>query len=346
MESIATRQVGRTALEITELGFGGAAIGNLYERVSNVDAFDAVAAALSHGIRYFDTAPLYGFGLSERRMGLALGEVPRDSYALSTKVGRRLRPTDPREVDPVIFENIPGAGPYFDYSYDGVMRSVEESLQRLGLHRADILLIHDVDNVNQGSAAATERRFVEVMETGGYRALDRLRAEGTVAAIGVGVNEWQWCEKFARAADFDCFLLAGRYTLLDQESLDSFLPLCEAKNISVIIGGPYNSGILATGPVAGARYDYGPASPAILDRTRRIAAVCARHGVALAAAALQFPLHHPRVASVIPGARSRAEVERSVELYRARIPPRFWRDLKAEGLLRTDAPTPAEGDTQ
>jgi D-threo-aldose 1-dehydrogenase len=339
--TMATRRVGTTPLHITEIGFGGAAIGNLYERVSNADALDAVACAYAHGIRYFDTAPLYGFGLSERRVGLALGEVPRDTYALSTKVGRRLRPTDPRQVDPVIFDNIPGAGPYFDYSYDGIMRSVEESLQRLGLHRADILLIHDVDNVNQGSEEATQRRFDEVM-AGGYHALAKLRAEGTVAAIGVGINEWQWCERFARVAEFDCFLLAGRYTLLDQASLDTFLPLCEQKQISVIIGGPYNSGILATGPVPGARYDYAPAQPEILERVRRIAAVCARHGVELPAAALQFPLHHPRVASVIPGARSRAEVDRSVALYRTAIPAQLWQELKAEGLLRADAPTPGD----
>lgn len=337
MNSIPKRRIGKTALKITELGFGGAAIGNLYEPVSNIRALDTVASAYENEVRYFDTAPFYGFGLSERRIGLALGEWPRDSYVLSTKVGRILQPTDPTKVVGGLFEQVPAATPKYDYSYDAVMRSVEDSLQRLGLHRIDILLIHDIDTVNHGTVAETERRYREVME-GGYRAMERMRSEGTIGAIGLGVNEWQWCERFAKTTDLDCYLLSGRYTLLDQGSLDSFLPLCESKGVSVIIGGPYNSGILAVGAVAGAHYDYGLASEATMDRVRHLSAVCTRYGIQLPSAALQFPLHHPCVASVIPGARSRNEVERNLELYRAAIPADFWHELKAEGLLREDAP--------
>jgi len=342
MSSIGSRPVGDTRLEVTELGFGGAPLGNLYAAVSNAEAEAAIEAACEAGIHYFDTAPLYGYGLSERRIGLALGGKPRESFVLSTKVGRRLRPTAPEEVDGSIFENVPSFPPYYDYSYDGVMRSVEDSLQRLGLHRIDILFIHDVDTVNQGSDEQTERRFREVMD-GGYKALDQLRAEGSVAAIGAGLNEWEWCQRFAEAADFDCFLLAGRYTLLEQAALDTFLPLCEQKQISVIIGGPYNTGILATGAVDGAYYDYAPATPEVMKTVRQMEEICSQHGVSLAAAALQFPLCHPVVASVIPGARSAEEMQRNVETFATDIPDALWVDLKQAGLIREDAPTPNQG---
>jgi D-threo-aldose 1-dehydrogenase len=338
MTDMQSRSIGATPVVVTELGFGGAAIGNLYRAVSNVDALQVVEHAYDAGLRYFDTAPLYGLGLSERRMGLVLADLPRESFVLSCKVGRRLRPGDPRTIASPIFERIPGAHPYFDYSYDGVMRSLEESLLRLGMHSIDVLYLHDVDVANHGTTEAVEQRFREVMDSGGYRAMAALRDQGVVKAIGVGVNEWEWCERFARAADFDCFLLAGRYTLLEQQALESFLPLCEQKGISVVVGGPYNSGILATGAVAGAYYNYVPATPEVLERVRRIEAVCRRHGVELAAAALQFPLHHPVVASVIPGARSIEELDRALELYRAPIPLAFWDELKASGLMRADAP--------
>ncbi len=339
MMSLPERRLGKTTLSVTELGFGGAPLGNLYASMSNAAADQTVKAAYDLDIRYFDTAPLYGYGLSERRMGLTLGALPRDSFVLSTKVGRRLRAMDPAQVDGVIFENVPPFQPYFDYSYDGVMRSFEDSLQRLGLHRVDILLIHDVDTVNQGSMAETERRFREVMGSG-YKALEKLRAEGVVSAIGAGLNEWQWCQKFAEEGDFDCFLLAGRYTLLEQESLDTFLPLCERKRISVIIGGPYNTGILATGAIAGAYYNYAPAPPEILANVKRIEEICHRHQISLAAAALRFPLGHPAIASVIPGARSIKEVQSNIETFATKIPGDFWAELKHEGILRADAPTP------
>ena len=333
------RPIGTTSLNITELSFGGAALGNLYAPLSDAQAAATLQTAYDGGIRYFDTAPLYGHGLSEHRFGNTLRAFPRDDYVISTKVGRLLKPDDPALIDPGQFPGCLAFRPVFDYSYDGVMRSVEDSLQRLGIHRIDIILIHDVDVWTHGSRQATEERFREVMH-GGYKALEKLRVEGVIKAIGCGLNEWEACEKFARAGDFDCFLLAGRYTLLNQGALDSFLPLCEEKNISVIIGGPYNTGILATGAVEGAMYDYTPAPADILEKVRRMEAICTAHGVSLAAAALRFPLHHPRVAATIPGARSPQEVTRNLETFQASIPDDLWAELKAEKLLRADAPTP------
>jgi len=320
------------------MGFGGAALGNLFQQVEEDAARSAVRAAYAAGIRFFDTAPFYGYGLSERRIGDALRPFPRDSYVLSSKVGRRLVPRgrspkqDDGYVDTLPFE------PVYDYSYDGVRRSVEDSLQRIGTDRIDVLLIHDIGALTHGAAAHPE--LFRAAMTGGARALEELRRQGLVGAIGLGVNEWQVCLEAMREADFDCFLLAGRYTLLEQEALETFLPECGRRRISIILGGPFNSGILASGAVAGATYDYRPAPPDILDRVRRIEAICTAHGVPLAAAALQFPLHHPAVASVIPGARTTAEVTANLALLRHPIPPRLWQELKAAGLMRTDAPTP------
>lgn len=337
MTTIAKRRLGRNALEVTEIGFGGTGIGNIYAAVSDREAERAVRAAYRAGIRYFDTAPLYGHGLSERRLGNVLRHMSRDRFVLSTKIGRRLVPARPDRVQAGIFEGaLPFAGVY-DYSYDGAIRSVEDSLQRLGLNRVDILLIHDVDRRNHGDDYPMRLRQAA---DGATRALERLRREGTVTAIGVGVNEWEPCRDLESAADFDCFLLAGRYSLLEQEPLDGFMSLCEARGISLIIGGPFNSGILATGPVAGAMYNYAPAPPAIVDRVARIDSVCRRHDVPLAAAALQFPLAHPAVASVIPGGRSKHEVAANISLMSRSIPAELWAELKAERLLRQDAPTP------
>jgi D-threo-aldose 1-dehydrogenase len=331
------RRVGRTTVEVTAVGLGGAPLGNLFTPVAEDAARRTVETAYAAGIRYFDTAPLYGHGLSERRLGEVLGGVPRESFVLSTKVGRLLEPGRPAAG---AYVEVPPYAIRFDYGYDGALRSVEASLARLGLDRADILYIHDIDGATHGPEGR-EARFREAM-AGAYRALDRLRGEGLVGAIGLGVNEWEVCQRSAEAADLDCFLLAGRYSLLDQGALETFLPLCARRGLGVIVGGPFNSGILATGAVPGAWYDYEPAPPPILERTRRLERVCASHGVPLAAAALQFPLFHPVVASVIPGARSAAEVEQNLGLLGHPIPPSLWRDLKAEGLLRPDAPTPAE----
>jgi D-threo-aldose 1-dehydrogenase len=332
-----TRPLGRTGLRVSQIGFGGAPLGNLFAALSETAAAAAVAGAVESGIRLFDTAPLYGHGLSEHRIGTALRHRRRDEFVLATKVGRLLRPDPAAEGG--LYRDIPPFATVYDYSYDGVLRSVEDSLQRLGLARIDIVHIHDVDVWTHKSQAATDARFAEAM-AGGYRALLRLREEKAIGAIGVGVNEWQACQRFAEAGDFDCFLLAGRYTLLEQEALDSFLPLCVRRNIAVIIGGPFNTGILATGATPGATYNYHPAPESVKQRVRRIESVCRDHGVALASAALQFPLHHPAVAAVIPGARSAGEVASNVATFEAPIPPALWQALKREGLLHQDAPTP------
>ena len=333
------RKLGKSGLEVPVIGFGGAPLGNLYQEFSDEQARATVSAAYDAGMRLFDTAPFYGFGLSEHRIGEALRWLPRDSYALSTKVGRLLRPKPVEQLDGGLFKKILPFEGVYDYSYDGVLRSVEDSLQRLGMDRIDILLIHDVDVWTHGSEAARLQRFGEVMG-GGYRAMLRLREERVVRAIGAGINEIQACEEFARAGDFDCFLLAGRYTLLEQAALDTLLPYCAEQNISLLIGGPYNTGILATGAVEGAYYNYAPAPAEIMERVRRIEAVCSRHGVRLASAALQFPLGHPNVATLIPGARSPDEIEQNRAIFEVDIPAALWAELKAEGLLRADAPTP------
>lgn len=327
-----TSCIGTTDLRVTPLGFGGAPVGNLYTELTEREAAGAITTAFDAGIRYFDTAPLYGHGLSEHRIGNALRHRPRDDFVISTKVGRRLYPTDPGEMDCGQFPGCLPFRPEFDYSGDGALRSLEDSLQRLGTHRVDIVLIHDIDHWTHGTPEATEARYREAME-GAYPALHRLREKGVIGAIGAGVNEWEVCQRLAQHGDFDCFLLAGRYTLLEHEPLHSFLPLCEKKSISVIIGGPYNTGILATGAVAGAYYNYEPAPADIMYRVQRIEEVCRAHSVPLPAAALQYPLRHPAVASVIPGARSEAEVRENVRLLQAGIPSAFWSDLQTEGLI-------------
>jgi D-threo-aldose 1-dehydrogenase len=333
-----TRPLGRTTVRVTRLGFGGAPLGNLFRALDERQAIDAVRRAWTAGIRYFDTAPLYGSGLSEQRIGAALAGEPRDTFALSTKVGRRLvpRPGDtPPAESPYV--NVPPLEPLFDYTAEATRVSLAASLERLGVGRVDAVLIHDLGPVTHGADDA--RRYAEAMD-GAYRVLHDLRAEGTIRAIGVGANEWQILERCARDGDFDCFLLAGRYSLLEQTALDSFLPMCARREIGVIVGGPYNSGILATGARREATYNYAPAPPGVLERVRVLERVVAAHGVPLAAAALQFPFHHPAVAAVIPGARAAEEVEANLRLLCHPIPRALWRDLKTEGLVRADAPTP------
>jgi D-threo-aldose 1-dehydrogenase len=327
-------------LQFTELGFGAAPLGNLYRPLTERDARATLDSSWSVGCRYYDTAPLYGLGLSETRLNGFLRAKPRDSYLISTKVGRLLELCAPEQrTRPEAFFETPSRRERFDYSYDGVMRSLEFSLERLGVDRVDIVYAHDVDVFTHGSNAASDQRIKELME-GGYRALVKLRDSGAIKAIGAGINEWDVAEKLARAGDFDMFLLAGRYTLLEQEALESFLPYCEQRNIGIALGGPFNSGILATGPKRGAYYNYAPASAAILDRVARIQAICHAHGVKLAEAALRFPLGHPAVMSVIPGAQKPGEVRRNAEMIGAKIPPALWRDLKTAGLMRADAPAP------
>ena len=335
-----TRKLGSSPLWVTELGFGGAPLGDLYAKLNEDQALTAVRTAYECGVCLFDTAPLYGYGLSEHRFGHVLRQLPRDSFILSTKVGRWLKPEAVEKINRGQWAGGLDFQPVYDYSYDGVMKEVEQSMQRLGMNRVDILLIHDVDVWTHGTRERTDRYFKQAME-GAYRAMDELRSSGAVKAIGVGVNEADMCARFAKAGDFDCMLLAGRYTLLEQGALDDFLPLCVEKDIGIMLGGPFNSGILASGPVPGAKYNYNNASTEILERVGRIQAVCQRHGVPLAAAAIQFPLGHPKISAIIPGAVSSAEVQRNAELITQAIPLDLWAELRHEGLLREDAPLPS-----
>ena len=330
------RRIGRTGLEVSVLGFGCGPIGGLFEKVPDERAHATVRAARDGGIDYFDVAPFYGIGLAEHRLGEAVRGGTKD-FVLSTKVGRLLKPTR-RPQQSMFQESLPFEIVY-DYSYDGVMRSVVDSCQRLGMAGVDILYIHDVNRKWQGDAL--EARFKETME-GGYKALEKLRAEGTVKAIGVGVNDPDILVRFAEAGDFDCFMLAGRYTLLEQTPLRKLFPLCEKRGISVVAAGPFNSGILATGARPGAKYFYADADPEILDRTRRIEAVCERHAVPLAAAALQFALGHPVVASVAAGMVSPQEVETNLKHMAHHIRDDFWQELKQEGLILAEAPAPTQ----
>jgi D-threo-aldose 1-dehydrogenase len=330
-------------LQFTELGFGGAPLGNLYRPMTEKEARLTLETVWACGCRYFDTAPLYGLGLSETRLNGFLRPKPRSSFLVSTKVGRLLGLSNPKERSrqdgPGAFFETPSRRERFDYSYDGVKRSLEFSLERLGLDEIDIVYAHDVDAFTHGSKEAAAARIREFMD-GGYRALDELRASGAIKAIGAGINEWEAAETLARAGDFDLFLLAGRYTLLEQDALTSFLPLCVEKNIGVIVGGPFNSGILATGVKADAHYNYGPAPDDVKDRVRRIQQVCKSFKVKLPEAALRFPLGHPAVVSVIAGVQRASESKRNAAMMSAKIPAALWRTLKAEKLVREDAPAP------
>ncbi len=338
VNALSSRRLGRTSLVVSALGFGCAPIGDLYARIGEQQARASICAALAAGITLFDVAPLYGHGLAEHRLGAVLRERPRDSFILSTKVGRWMNARKPRGGGSGYVGGLPHQA-VIDYSYDATMRAYEQSLLRLGVDRIDLLLVHDVD-VHTHGAEAIDARFAEAMD-GAYRALARLREEGEIRAIGVGVNEAEMCARFARAGDFDCMLLAGRYTLLDQRALDDFLPLAQQKGIGVLLGGVFNSGVLATGAVPGAKFDYRDAPEPILERVRAIEAVCSRHGVPLRVAALRFALGHPAVASLVLGAVTPDEVERNVASLNAAIPADLWRDLAAAGLLRDDTPIPA-----
>lgn len=310
--ALTTRPVGRTSIQVTRVGLGTAPIGNLYAPISDEQAVSVVKAALAAGVNLVDTAPLYGAGVSERRVGAALRDVPRERVVISTKVGRLVEPDG----------SIP-----FDYSRDAVLRSFEESLKRLGVDRIDILHIHDPDD--------HERQALDEA----FPTLAKLRAQGVIGAIGAGMNQWQMLERFARNADFDCFLLAGRYTLLEQTSLE-FLELCRSRGIGVFLGGVFNSGILATGPRPGAKYQYADAPPEIMERARRLEQVCQRHGVPLATAAVQFAAAHPAVTALVLGAVTPQEFEANLRSLEAAIPTALWEELRAEQLIHPDAPFP------
>ena len=332
-------RLGRSDVEITRLGFGAAPIAGLFAAVDDDQAARTIGRAWELGIRYFDVAPLYGYGTGERRLGSVLRRFPRDSYVVSTKVGRLVREADrvppgadrDRQAlgdrDDAFYADTGGRRIVFDYTADGVRRSIDESLERLGTDRIDLALIHDPDDHWQ----------VAIDEA--YPALHRLREQGVVGAIGAGMNQSAMLARFAREAELDAFLVAGRYTLLDQEALPELLPLCLERGISVLIGGAMNSGVLAD-PRPGATFDYGPASAGMVDRARRLAEICDRHGVPLRAAAMQFPLAHPAVAGLIAGVRRVEHLDEYPAFMRRLIPTALWDDLRAEGLIAADAPTP------
>jgi D-threo-aldose 1-dehydrogenase len=341
MTTLKRRKIGKTNLEVTELGLGGAPMGGFRATIPDAEAMALTDAAYEGGVRYFDTSPFYGYGRSELRMGAALRQRPRHEYVLSTKVGRILHAMKPGEKAPADFrENgLPGFAPVFDYTYDGVMRSLEHSHLRLGLARIDIALIHDVDFWTIRDRTVLEQRFKTVMDSG-FKALDELRRAGVIGAIGVGINESDTSLRFVQAGDFDCMLLAGRYTLLEQGGLEAFLPECVKRNVSVILGGPYNSGILTGAVKPGATHDYVAAPVHLIEKAQKIEAVCRRYGVELGAAAMQFPLFHPSVCSVIPGALSATEVKQNIARLSVKIPVELWSELKRERLLDPNAPTP------
>ena len=322
------RTLGRSAVPVSTLGFGGAPIGNLYSPVTDADAAAAVEVAWDCGVRYFDTAPHYGIGLAERRLGRALRDRPRESYTVSTKIGRLLVPdAEVSGEDPEGFVVPATHHRVWDFSRDGVLRSLEASLERLGLDRVDVLLIHDPDD--HWPQAVGEA----------YPALAELRAAGVVGAIGVGMNQSAMLTRFVRETDVDVVLMAGRYTLLEQRALADLLPACEQRGVSVVAAGVFNSGLLATA-VPGTTYNYHAVPPEVRARAGRLAAVCARHGVALPAAALHFPLGHPAVAGVLVGVRTAAEIQQHGQALAAPPPAALWAELRAEGLLAAQAPVP------
>jgi D-threo-aldose 1-dehydrogenase len=313
-------------IALTRLGLGGAQLGNLYRELDDATARATVDAAWEHGVRYFDTAPHYGLGLSERRLGAALRERPRDEYVLSTKVGRLLEPVaEPRGCDDEGFTVAATHRRVFDFSRDGVRRSLEASLERLGLDRVDVVYLHDPDDHYRQALSE------------GYPALHELRSQGVVRAIGAGMNQAEMLADFARETELDVLMLAGRYTLLEQGALDDLLPMCERRGTAIVAAGVFNSGLLAG---ASTKYNYEDAPAPVVQRARRLAAVCERHGTTLAAAALAFPLAHPVVVSACVGARSPAQVARNAQLLEAGVPDALWQDLRAAGLLHVDAPVP------
>ncbi len=340
MDPFATRLLGRTGVKVTPLGFGGAPLGELYRRLPEETAQGTIAAAYGSGIRYFDTSPWYGHGLSEHRLGHFLRNQARESFVLSTKVGRLYsRPRGGEGLEASLWAGGLPFVPRFDYTYDGVMRSYEDSQQRLGLNRVDLLLIHDLDFQYHKTEEAVDR-YMRELDEGGLKALDELRTAGEIKGIGAGINQTGMVPRFLERSDIEFFLIAMPYTLLDQAPLDEELPGCADRGVGIVIGSPFASGILATGAVEGAKYNYAPAGAEVLEKVRRIESVCGRHDVPLAAAALQFPLGHPSVAAVIPGAVAADEVRTNVRMMGIDIPAGLWRELKAEGLLRADAPTP------
>jgi D-threo-aldose 1-dehydrogenase len=325
-------RVGSTDLFLPRIGLGTASLGNFLEAMTDEAAIEVMQRALAAGITYFDTAPMYGHGLAERRVGQAIVDMPRDQLVLSTKVGRLLREGAPPDESQYyrgvpFYKDVPSAGPVWDFSYEGIRTSVAESAERVGVERFDILHLHDPDD-----------HFDEASTTG-FEGLAALRSEGLVSAIGAGMRQTAVQTRLVRECDLDVVLVAGRYTLLDQSAMDDLMPLCVERNVSVVIGGVFNSGVLVD-PSPGALFDYVPASAEILSRARRIQELCRGHGVPMAAAALQFPFAHSQVASVLLGPRSILELETNLNLLEVDIPAELWSDLSGDGLIRESAPLP------
>ncbi|TWT15150.1 aldo/keto reductase [Reyranella sp. CPCC 100927] len=330
MNGIPLHPFGRSGVAITRLGLGTAPLGGLFAPVSDAAAEATVARAWELGIRYFDTAPLYGFGLAERRLGPFLRSQTRDSFVLSTKVGRLLRRTTAGQPpDDPTYKGTPPERAVFDFSYDGVMRSVDESLARLGLDRIDILFVHDPDDHHDAAVA------------GAFQALARLRGDGTVRAIGAGMNQHEMLVRFADEAPCDGFLLAGRYSLLDQSACTGLMALCAERGIGLVLGGVFNSGILAN-PHPGATFNYATASPELVVRARRLDILCRAHGTHLTAAAIQFALAHPAVSGIVLGARTAHEIEENAAMARLDVPTALWADIRREGLVDPAAPLPGD----
>ena len=327
---------GGQKLSFSTMGFGSAPLGNYQKPLSETECDATVDEAWKSGLRYFDTAPLYGFGLSEQRVGRRLHARPRADYLLSTKVGRLFAPCEKSAVNSGFFIDVPNLKFHYDYSYSGVLRSFEESLKRIDTEAIDILLVHDVDGLNHDGRAGSEARIQELLRLGGWRALVELRDQGVVKAIGAGVNEWEPCARLLELADPDLFLLAGRYTLLEQAPLDSLFPQCRKRGVGIIIGGPLNSGVLAGRDT----FNYGAIPQSVADLVRALDVICKHHQVPMASAALQFVMAHPLVVSVIPGPQSVHELRQNVEWFNSSIPAAFWQDLKEARLLRSEAPVP------
>jgi D-threo-aldose 1-dehydrogenase len=336
-----TRNGSRIAF--TSVGLGTGPLGELFEKLDEKTSIATVEEAFAGGVRLFDSSPHYGQGLAESRLGAGLRHAPRDKIVVSTKIGRLMDPRGekPAPVPGVVTPGFAGGFPHaprFDYSYDGAMRSIEHSLLRLGMDRLDIVLIHDCDRWTHGAEAAPA--FFKQAMDGAYVALDELRSQKVIKAIGFGINEADTSTKFAKAGDFDVGMMAGRYSLLVQTGLEEFLPLAEKKNIAVMLAGVFNSGILATGAVPHAKFDYVDAPPDIFAKVKRIEEICRAHGVTIRQAALQFSMAHPAVASIVLGAVKPEEVRANIRDAEAPIPAALWRDLAAAGLLDSNAPTP------
>ncbi|KAA0695750.1 aldo/keto reductase [Neorhizobium sp. P12A] len=344
MSILEKRSLAGGRLNVTTMGLGGTGLGNMYRATDPKVAHETVHAAFENGLRYFDTAPVYGFGLAETRLGEAIRTLPRGEIVISSKVGYDLVPIPDSEVKPVLWDEAPPFRADFDYSRDAVLRSIENSLKRLGTDYIDMLAIHDPDEAIhfvKGEDPYARSRLREAMD-GAYPVLSDLRSQGVIKAVGVGINQWEMLSDFVEAGQFDYFLLAGRYTLLEQEPLATLFPACERKGTKLVIGGPYNSGILATGAVQGATFNTRNAPQAVLDRVASLNAVCESYGVPLPAAALQFPLAHKLVVSVIPGARSVAELEQNLKYMQWPIPDGLWTDLKSQKLIDEASPLPSK----